>query len=80
MPRVVVAKKGEGLEDAAASCPVACFHKDPKTGRMVINPDECIDCGVCQSESKPGEIVTDDEASAADKKFNAEKSKEWPSA
>jgi len=29
-------------------CPVECFHED--TISLWINPDECIDCGVCIPE------------------------------
>ena len=78
MPRVVV-KRDADLTNAAKACPVQCFHKCPEN-IFVIDPDECIDCGVCQMESPEGAIVNDSEASEADKKFNAEKSKECPNA
>lgn len=29
-------------------CPVNCFHED--TRMLVIDPDECIDCGACVPE------------------------------
>ncbi len=29
-------------------CPVDCFHEGEMM--VVINPDECIDCGVCEPE------------------------------
>lgn len=29
-------------------CPVNCFHED--TRMLVIDPDECIDCGACIPE------------------------------
>ncbi|MFC1659050.1 ferredoxin family protein [Pseudomonadota bacterium] len=79
MTRVVVSKNGAKLEDAAQTCPVQCFHKCPD-GIMVIDPDECIDCGVCEAEAPEGAIVEDSEASEEDKKFNAEKSKKCPRA
>jgi Fe-S-cluster-containing hydrogenase component 2 len=47
---------------------------------MAIDPNECIDCGVCQMQSPEGAIVTDDEASEADKKFNAERALSCPRA
>lgn len=78
MPRVVV-EKNANLANAAKACPVQCFHKCANN-IMVIDPDECIDCGVCQMESPKGAIVEENEASEADKKFNAEKSKECPNA
>lgn len=31
--------------DCAEVCPVDCFHEGPNI--LVINPDICIDCGVC---------------------------------
>lgn len=79
MSRIVVSKNGAEIETAAQACPVQCFHKC-SDGVMVIDADECIDCGVCQMQAPEGTIVTDDEASEADIKFNAEKSKECPTA
>ena len=76
MTRVVVSKETEGLMDAAFSCPVNAFRKS-EDGKMVIDPVECIDCGVCQSEAPEGAIVEDSEASEADIKFNAENAKTW---
>ena len=40
-------------------CPVDCFYEGPNM--LVINPDECIDCGVCIPEC-PEEAIyqTDD--------------------
>ena len=29
-------------------CPVDCFYEGPNM--LVINPDECIDCGLCEPE------------------------------
>jgi len=34
--------------DCVEVCPVDCFYEGENT--LVINPDECIDCGVCQPE------------------------------
>lgn len=34
--------------DCVAVCPVVCFHEAPTF--LVIDPDECIDCGMCVSE------------------------------
>ena len=47
---------------------------------MVIDPDTCIECGVCISECPQGAISTEDEADPEFVKFNAEKAKEWPNA
>jgi ferredoxin len=40
-------------------CPVDCFYEG--TDMLVINPDECIDCGVCEPECPVGAIVQDSE-------------------
>jgi ferredoxin len=34
--------------DCVEVCPVDCFYEGENF--LVINPDECIDCGVCQPE------------------------------
>ena len=34
--------------DCVDVCPVDCFHEGPNF--LAIDPDECIDCGVCQPE------------------------------
>lgn len=34
--------------DCVAVCPVDCFHEGEHM--LVIAPDECIDCGVCEPE------------------------------
>ena len=46
---------------------------------LVINPDECIDCGVCEPECPVGAIITDSE-DIGDKwyKLNEEYSNKWP--
>jgi len=76
MTRVVVETDFEGLEDVASSCPVNAFRQ-AKDGRMVIDPAECIDCGVCQSEVPEGVIVEESEASAKDIEFNADHAEKW---
>lgn len=43
--------------DCVEVCPVDCFHEGPNF--LVINPDECIDCGVCIPEC-PVEAIVDD--------------------
>ncbi|MBB42444.1 MAG: ferredoxin [Rhodospirillaceae bacterium] len=63
--------------DCVEVCPVDCFFEGENM--LVINPDECIDCGVCEPEC-PAEAIfpdTDDEA----EKFvdvNAKYAEEWP--
>lgn len=38
-------------------CPVDCFHEGKNM--LVINPDECIDCGVCIDECPVKAIIPD---------------------
>ena len=37
------------LTDCVEVCPVDCFYEGENM--LVINPDECIDCGVCEPVS-----------------------------
>lgn len=43
--------------DCVTVCPVDCFYEGPNF--LAINPDECIDCGVCIPECPVDAIVTD---------------------
>ena len=45
--------------DCVTVCPVDCFYEGENM--LVINPEECIDCGVCVDECPPGAIVEDTE-------------------
>jgi len=45
------------LTDCVEVCPVDCFYEGENM--LVINPDECIDCGVCEPECPIGAIVGD---------------------
>jgi ferredoxin len=50
--------------DCVEVCPVDCFHEG--INMLVIDPEECIDCGVCEPEC-PAEAIlpdTDDRAEA----------------
>lgn len=38
-------------------CPVDCFYEGENT--LVINPEECIDCGVCEPECPEEAIIPD---------------------
>lgn len=40
--------------DCVDACPVECFHEGPNF--LVIDPDGCIDCGVCVPECPIGAI------------------------
>jgi len=43
--------------DCVEVCPVDCFYEGENF--LAINPDECIDCGVCEPECPVGAIVPD---------------------
>jgi ferredoxin len=43
--------------DCVSVCPVDCFYEGDNM--LVINPDECIDCGVCVPECPVDAIVPD---------------------
>lgn len=43
--------------DCVAVCPVDCFFEGPNM--LVIDPDQCIDCGACEPECPAGAIVPD---------------------
>ena len=43
--------------DCVEVCPVDCFYEADNF--LAINPDECIDCGVCEPECPADAIVAD---------------------
>ena len=49
--------------DCVEVCPVDCF--DEGENMLVIHPDECIDCGVCEPECPAEAIKPDTEPSLA---------------
>lgn len=65
--------------DCVEVCPVDCFYEGPNF--LVINPDECIDCGVCLPECPIDAIVPDNDTNI-DVEFwtnlNRKLSKKWP--
>ncbi len=40
-------------------CPVDCFYEVPTS--LCINPDECIDCALCEPECPANAIFSEDE-------------------
>jgi len=67
------------LGDCVEICPVECFHEGPNM--LVIDPDECIDCGLCEPECPVDAIFADDEIPEGQEKFlelNKELSQIWP--
>lgn len=63
--------------DCVEVCPVDCFYEGENF--LVIHPDECIDCGVCEPEC-PAEAIKPDTEPGLDKwlKINAEFAQVWP--
>jgi ferredoxin len=58
---------------------VDCFHEGPNF--LVIDPEECIDCTLCEPECPIGAIYADDDLPADQEAFlklNEELSREWP--
>lgn len=64
--------------DCVEVCPVDCFYEGENF--LVINPDECIDCGVCEPEC-PAEAIFPDTEEIAQKwaEANREYASKWPS-
>ena len=65
--------------DCVEVCPVDCFHEGPNM--LVIDPDECIDCTLCEPECPVDAILSEDDLSEDQEKFlqiNEELSAKWP--
>jgi ferredoxin len=65
--------------DCVEVCPVDCFHEGPNF--LVIDPDECIDCTLCEPECPVNAIFPEDDLPDEQRHFlelNAELAKEWP--
>lgn len=65
--------------DCVEVCPVDCFYEGENM--LVINPDECIDCGVCEPECPIEAIKSDEELAAGEEKWleiNTKFSALWP--
>ena len=63
--------------DCIEVCPVDCFYEGENF--LVIHPDECIDCGVCEPEC-PAEAILPDTDDGLEKwmEINSRFSTEWP--
>ena len=63
--------------DCVEVCPVDCFYEGDNM--LVINPDECIDCGVCEPEC-PADAIRPDTVADVDSwiKLNDQYSRIWP--
>ena len=68
--------------DCVEVCPVDCFYEGENM--LVIHPDECIDCGVCEPECPVDAIVADTDPSLAKSELdywlniNTKYAKKWP--
>jgi ferredoxin len=63
--------------DCIEVCPVDCFYEGENM--LVIQPDECIDCGVCEPECPVEAIVPDTEPNLEKwLELNQEYSEKWP--
>ena len=65
--------------DCVEVCPVDCFHEGPNF--LVIDPEECIDCTLCEPECPAEAIYADDEIPDGQEKFleiNERLSRDWP--
>ena len=67
------------LTDCVEVCPVDCFYEGPNM--LVIHPDECIDCALCEPECPVDAIFSEDEIPDGQEEFlelNAELAEIWP--
>ena len=63
--------------DCVEVCPVDCFYEGENM--LVISPDECIDCGVCEPECPIEAIIPDSDPRAESYlELNREYSLKWP--
>jgi ferredoxin len=63
--------------DCVEVCPVDCFYEGENM--LVIHPDECIDCGVCEPECPVEAIVPDTDGEVESwVKLNRDYAEKWP--
>ena len=72
----VIAEPCIGVKDKAcvAVCPVDCIHEGED--QLFIDPNECIDCGLCEPECPVDAIFMEDELPEKWKSF-AEKNAQF---
>ena len=63
--------------DCVEVCPVDCFYEGENM--LVIHPDECIDCGVCEPEC-PAEAILPDTEDGVENflEINRDYAEQWP--
>ena len=65
--------------DCVEVCPVDCFYEGPNF--LVIHPDECIDCALCEPECPVNAIVAEDDLTDQQKQYqelNEKLAATWP--
>ncbi|VAW82324.1 4Fe-4S dicluster domain / Domain of unknown function DUF3470 [hydrothermal vent metagenome] len=65
--------------DCVEVCPVDCFHEGPNF--LVIDPEECIDCTLCEPECPAEAIFPEDDLPEDQEQFlalNEELAQNWP--
>lgn len=65
--------------DCVEVCPVDCFYEGENM--LVIDPDECIDCGVCEPECPIDAIKSEDDINGEQKQMlevNKKYAETWP--
>ena len=65
--------------DCVEVCPVDCFHEGPNF--LVIDPEECIDCTLCEPECPAEAIFSEDDLPAEMESYlalNEELTQNWP--
>lgn len=62
--------------DCVEVCPVDCFYEGENM--LAINPDECIDCGVCEPECPAEAIKPADDSNIEWQEKNRSMAAKWP--
>jgi ferredoxin len=65
--------------DCVEVCPVDCFYEGPNA--LMINPDECIDCALCEPECPVDAIKSEDDLTPQEQHYlalNKKLSEKWP--
>lgn len=64
-------------QDCVEVCPVDCFYEGENF--LAINPEECIDCGLCEPECPADAIIADTEDGAEEWiEINTRLAAQWP--